>query len=149
MTKSTSPKNIVVYADDDLDDLELVQDAFARFATNVEVICFSESSAAFSYLMARNPLDPGPCLVILDINMPVMSGKDILVRLRQTDVFASLPVVLFTTSSQPQDKAFAERYGAGFVTKPLDVKQMEIITDQFIGHCAEDIRTRIRRKINE
>jgi CheY-like chemotaxis protein len=141
------PKNIVLYADDDPDDLELVQDAFAKYSNNVEVVSFMDGISALSYLQELSSLDPTPCLVILDINMPVLNGKEALVRLRQMERFESVPVVLFTTSSQPNDKSFATRYNAGFVTKPLDVKQMEVITDQFIDHCAEEIRSKIRRQI--
>lgn len=147
MTRSLPPKNIVVYADDDSDDLELVQDAFAQYAKNVEVVSFKDGVTALSYLQGLTKLDPLPCLVILDINMPVLNGKEVLVRLRQLEPFESVPVVLFTTSSQPQDRSFANRYGAGFVTKPLDAKQMQIITDQFIDHCAEEIRNKIRNRI--
>ena len=147
MTKSISPKNIVLYADDDPDDLELVQDAFARYSNNVEVVSFMDGISALSYLQELSPLEPSPCLVILDINMPVLNGKEALMRLRQMERFESVPVVLFTTSSQPYDKTFASRYKAGFVTKPLDVKQMRIITDQFIDHCAEEIRKKIRRQL--
>ncbi|MGZ3838087.1 MAG: response regulator [Flavisolibacter sp.] len=147
MTKSISPKNFVLYADDDTDDLELVQDAFARYANNVEVVSFMDGISVLSYLQSLSPFDPSPCLVILDVNMPVLNGKETLIKLRQLERFHSVPVVLFTTSSQPVDKNFASRYNAGFITKPLDVKQMEIITDQFIDHCAEEIRTKIRRQI--
>jgi len=147
MTQSITPKNIVLYADDDPDDLELVQDAFALYSKNVEVVGFADGTSALSYVQTLSPLDPLPCLIILDINMPVLNGKEVLVRLRQMEQFESVPVVLFTTSSQPQDKAFAAKYKAGFVTKPLDVKQMEVITDQFIDHCAEEIRNKIRRQI--
>lgn len=147
MTKSISPKNFVLYADDDTDDLELVQDAFARYANNVEVVSFMDGISVLSYLQSLSTFDPSPCLVILDVNMPVLNGKETLIKLRQLDRFDSVPVVLFTTSSQPQDKSFAAKYNAGFITKPLDVKQMEMITDQFIDHCAEEIRTKIRRQI--
>lgn len=147
MTKSIPPKHIVVYADDDPDDLELVQDAFSQYSKNVEVVTFRDGASALSYLQKLTPLDPRPCLVILDVNMPVLNGKDALQRLRQMEGFESIPVVLFTTSSQPQDKVFAERNAAGFVTKPLDIRQMEIITDRFIDHCAEEIRNKIRRQI--
>ncbi len=147
MTQSITPKNIVVYADDDPDDLELVQDAFAQYSNNVEVVSFIDGISALSWLQSLSPFDPKPCLVILDVNMPVLNGKEVLIRIRQLENFESLPVVLFTTSSQPQDKSFAAQYGAGFVTKPLDIKQMEIITDQFINHCAEEIRNKIRRQV--
>jgi CheY-like chemotaxis protein len=79
--------------------------------------------------------------------MPVFNGKEVLTRLREIDKFKSIPVVLFSTSSQPTDINFAKRYDAGFITKPLDMQQMEIIADQFIEHCTEEIRKKIRKQI--
>jgi chemotaxis family two-component system response regulator Rcp1 len=63
-------KNIVFYADDNTDDLELVQDAFARFTNNVEVVTAKDGVQALSYLQSLNMQVPKPCLIILDINMP-------------------------------------------------------------------------------
>ncbi len=145
MTKFLAPKHIVVYADDDPDDIELVEDAFKRYANNVEVIPFRGASQALSYLKNQTDLDPLPCLVILDINMPVMDGKEALMRLRQMERYEAIPVVLFTTSSLPSDEAFAKRYDAGFITKPLGYNQMEIITRQLIDRCSEDTQKKIRR----
>ncbi len=145
MTKSISPKHIVVYADDDADDIELVEDAFKQFAANVEVITFTDGSQALSYLRNLTDADPLPCLVIFDINMPVLDGKESLVRLRQIDRYATVPVVLFTTSSMPLDKQFAERYKAGFITKPLGYEQMELITHKFIDHCTQETQNKIKR----
>jgi CheY-like chemotaxis protein len=79
--------------------------------------------------------------------MPVINGKETLLRLREIEHFQDVPVVLFTTSSQPMDKSFAKKYNAGFITKPIDVKQMEVIADQFIEHCSEEVRDKIRRQI--
>lgn len=145
MTKYTTPNNIVIYADDDLDDIELVDDAFKQFANNVEVITFRDGSQALSYLHNLGEEDPVPCLVILDINMPVLNGKETLVRLRQVEKFKDVPVVLFTTSSMPADKNFARQYGAGFVTKPLGYEQMEMITKEFINNCTQETQNKIRR----
>jgi CheY-like chemotaxis protein len=148
MTKSSTPKNVVLYADDDLDDLDLVQDAFALYTKDVEVITARDGSQALSYLSNLSPYDPTPCLIILDVNMPVLNGKEVLVRLREMERFTEVPVVLFTTSSMPADKSFARSYNAGFVTKPLDLNQMEIITERFIEHCAEEVQKKIRKQIN-
>ena len=145
MTKSATPKNIVLYADDDADDLELVKDAFTRYANNVEIITVKDGSQAMSYLQQLSQDDPTPCLIILDINMPMLNGKDVLVKLRQLDRFENVPVVLFSTSSQPQDAQFARKYDAGFITKPLDYGQMEYITEQFINHCSDEIKKNIRK----
>lgn len=148
MTKSTTPKNIVLYADDDPDDLQLVQEAFAEYAKNVEVVTMLDGGQMLNYLEKLPEFDPIPCLIILDINMPIVDGKKVLRRIREMDRFESVPVVLFSTSSMPGDKAFASNNKAGFITKPLNVHQMEIITDQFIEHCAEEIRKKIRKAVD-
>jgi CheY-like chemotaxis protein len=147
MTKPAMPKNIVFYADDDTDDLELVQDAFARYSRDVEVVTAKDGSQALSYLQALNDDDPTPCLIILDINMPVFNGKEVLQKLRSIEILKAVPVVLFTTSSLPQDKDFARKYNAGFITKPLDISQMEMITELFIDHCTDEIKKKIRRHL--
>lgn len=145
MTKFTTSNNIVIYADDDPDDIELVEDAFKQFANDVEVITFRDGSQALSYLRNLSEEDPVPCLVILDINMPVLNGKETLARMRQVEKYKEVPVVLFTTSSMPLDKSFAREHGAGFVTKPLGYEQMETITKEFINHCSEETQKKIRR----
>ena len=146
MTNSTTPKNIVFYADDDLDDLELVKEAFAQYSRNVEVLTATDGSKALSYLSNLKKFDTLPCLIILDVNMPVINGKETLLRLREIEHFRDIPVVLFTTSSQLIDKNFAKKYNAGFITKPIDVKQMEFIADQFIEHCSEEVRNKIGKR---
>jgi CheY-like chemotaxis protein len=144
---SQPQKHVIIYADDDPDDLELVKEAFDDFANNVDVITFHDGAQAVNYLSRHNPSDPVPCLIILDVNMPIMDGKQALIRIREMERFNSVPVVLFTTSSLPSDKTFAELYNAGFMTKPLNLHQMEKITDAFIEHCASDIQKRIRKQM--
>jgi CheY-like chemotaxis protein len=147
MTQEISPKHLVLYADDDPDDLALVREAFDQYANNVEVITASNGGEAFSCLKKMAASKHFPCLIILDVNMPIVDGKELLVKVRKMDEFSDIPVVLFTTSSSNVDKEFAARYNAGFITKPLNVEQMELITDQFIDHCSDEIKQKISRKI--
>jgi CheY-like chemotaxis protein len=72
--------------------------------------------------------------------MPKMNGRDTLVRIREMDRFRDIPIVLFTTSSAENDKHFAHKHNAGFITKPLNNRQMKLITDQFIQHCTDDVK---------
>jgi CheY-like chemotaxis protein len=145
MTKSIFPTNIVVYVDVDVDDLMMVNEAFSKYAKNVEVALFKDGMEALSYLKRLSSFDPTPCLIILDINMPKMNGREALHEIRKMPRFRDVPVVMFTTSSQLPDKAFSLQYKAGFLTKPLDFSQMEAITDKFIEHCTDDIQKNIRR----
>ncbi len=147
MSKPFPPNNIIVYADDDPDDLQLLSDSFHQYSDRVELLTFCDGIQALTYLQNISPNEPLPCLIILDVNMPRLDGKELLKQLRQHKRFAKVPVVLFTTSSLESDKDFALKHNAGFLTKPIDMRQMEIITDQFIDHCTDDIREEIRRKV--
>ena len=147
MIQSNNPKSIVLYADDDTDDLELVKDAFAQHATNVDLVTFSNGVEALTFLNTLTPVDPTPCLIILDINMPLLDGKEVLARLKEMKPFEGVPAILFSTSSQEKDKEFADRHGAGFITKPLNAHQMESIIEKFIEHCAEDVKRKIRKQV--
>lgn len=142
-----SAKNIVLYADDDTDDIQLVQDAFYTYAKNVELVTVDDGLEALAYLKNLSIKDRAPCLIILDINMPRMDGKEALVKVREMKRFEDIPAILFTTSSQPQDKEFAKKYNAGFITKPIDVTQMDIIASKFIEHCSDEIQREIRRTL--
>jgi CheY-like chemotaxis protein len=142
-----SNKHSILYADDDPDDLVIVEDAFKRYAENIELITACDGVEAIQYLKSLSPLDPAPCLIILDINMPRMNGKETLKELRTMDRFKNIPTVLFTTSSLPDDREFALKYNAGFITKPLDSRQITIIADTFVEHCTDEIKRKIIKKI--
>jgi CheY-like chemotaxis protein len=146
MTQTNTRKHVVLYADDDPDDLMLVKEAFDRYADNVEVVTTTDGEQALSYLASLDHFDPAPCLIILDINMPRLDGKEALKKIRTMPRYAEIPVVLFTTSSYTLDREFARQNKAGFITKPLDVRQIESIADQFVQHCTDEIKKSIRKQ---
>jgi hypothetical protein len=69
-------------------------------------------------------------------------------KVKEIPHLSTVPVVLFSTSSSPLDKEFARKYEAGFVTKPLDVSQMEMITELFIDRCSDEIKKNIRKHLS-
>lgn len=137
MTNEMSVKNIVLYADDDIDDINLVREAFFNYSPDIELITVADGLEALSFLKNLSVEDIAPCLIILDINMPRMDGKEALIKIRQMKRFENIPSILFTTSSQGRDKDFAEKYNAGFLTKPIEYTQMDLIANKFIQHCAD------------
>ena len=147
MNRSATPKHIILYAEDDPDDLELVKDAFERFSQDVELLTFANGSEALNYLISLEEGEPSPCLIILDINMPILNGKEALSHIRAIERYSSTPVVLFTTSSYPSDREFAQHHNAGFITKPNEIRYMALIADQFVDHCHEETRKRIRKAV--
>jgi CheY-like chemotaxis protein len=109
----------------------------------VEVISLYDGLETIAWLKALRATDQKPCLIILDINMPRMDGKETLQHIRTMVQFDEVPVMLFTTSTQRFDQDFARRYKAGFLTKPIDDRQMDAIIKNFLAHCAEDVRNEI------
>jgi CheY-like chemotaxis protein len=144
MNNPAPVKNLVLYADDDQDDLALVSEAFSEYTPNVELVTFRDGAHVLGYLEDLKDGDQIPCLVILDINMPRLNGKDTLKKLRQIDRLRTVPVVLFTTSSLEADKEFASKYNAGFLKKPIDATQMDTITRHFISQCSDDMKRNFR-----
>ena len=145
MTPSRPPRQIVLHADDDPDDIQLVREAFALHTRNVEVISVHDGLEALAWLRSLDASDQKPCLVILDINMPRLDGRETLQRIRTMRQFDTVPVMLFTTSAQRLDQDFAKRFNSGFLTKPIDDRQMDSIIKSFLAHCAEDVRKEINR----
>lgn len=146
MTSQLQPKHIVLYAEDDEDDRMLLMETFARYYSSIELVCVNDGRKAISYLESLDLIDPSPCLIILDINMPLMDGREALKRIRNMNRFKEIPIVMFSTSSQLSDKEFAEKNNAAFITKPIDFSQMNFIVDVFINHCSEDVQKSIRSK---
>ncbi|OLY95671.1 hypothetical protein BUE76_00175 [Cnuella takakiae] len=58
-------------------------------------------------------------MIVLDLNMPVMNGREALSKLRSIPRYSDTPVVVFATSSSPSDRDFVTALGAQFITKPL------------------------------
>lgn len=140
MEKPVQPKNLVLYADDDNDDLQFVQEAFSNHAKDIELKTFNSAIELLDFIHHRKKDRPLPCLIILDINMPGMNGKDALKFIRKMNRYKEVPVILFTTSSAPHDMRFAGQYSAGFFTKPLNYRQMKTIVEKFLDHCNEAIK---------
>lgn len=146
IARAIETRFVVLYADDDADDLALTQHAFTSYASNIDVETVSNGKQALSYLKGLGPHDPTPCLVILDINMPLMNGKEALHAIRSIKRFEDIPIVLFTNSSLPLDKILAQQYRAGFLTKPLNAKEMQLIPAQFLNYCPEEVKEKIQKK---
>lgn len=132
---SLNSRNVILYAEDDEDDQELVKDHLTQYSSDIEIIVKNNGVDALGYLNDLSPEQAAPCLIILDINMPKMNGLEALKQIRRNKRFINTPAIIFTTSSHMPDKKAADEYNASFITKPIDSKQMKIIAQTFIDHC--------------
>jgi CheY-like chemotaxis protein len=131
-------KHTIVYAEDDLDDLFILTQAFQKH-DHIEVLHAPDGKKAMLLLENMAGESSLPCLVILDINMPVMNGREALQAIRSHNELNKLPVVLFSTSSSASDRLFAEAHEAYLITKPSDYLNLETIVTDFLEHCNYEI----------
>lgn len=132
-------KSTILYADDDLDDLFIVEQAFAPFGESVNLVHVTDGSSALACLHRLYESRQLPCLVLLDMNMPVLDGRKALVQIRNTPQFRHLPIALFTTSSSELDKAFAKQWNAHFFTKPIVFDDLRDLARTFINLCHTEL----------
>jgi CheY-like chemotaxis protein len=135
MIKNNEAKNVILYAEDDEDDQQLVKDYLLDYSDDIEIVIRNNGADAVSYLNNLPESKPAPCLIILDVNMPKMNGIEALKQIRKIKRYAKTPAILFTTSSQLLDKDFATQYNAGFITKPINSTQMKRIVEKFVAYC--------------
>ena len=73
----------------------------------------------FPFFQEMHAAQQLPCLIVMDINMPKLDGKQTFVQLQADSIFSNIPVVVFSTSSSPMDKLFFQSKGARFYKPSL------------------------------
>lgn len=129
----------ILYVDDDHDDLMLIADAFEKYTDHLRVVHAHNGLEGLSALKKMQENGSLPCLVILDINMPKMDGKEMLRRLRSDSDFKNIPVILFSTSSSAKDKDFALDFDADFITKPVSFSNLQFLIAEFVSKCRLEV----------
>ena len=119
----------ILLVEDNPDDVELTRIAFreAKVANNLVVV--NDGAEALDYLFARgayadrNP-DDLPSIVLLDLNLPKVDGREVLQAIRGNDRTRSLPVVVLTTSTEPFDVEASYALGVNsYIQKPVDFER--------------------------
>jgi CheY-like chemotaxis protein len=107
---------LLFLVDDDLDDHEIFKSALEKVDEGVELISATNGFEALNILATANTL---PDYIFVDLNMPRMDGFQFLKEIKQTDTLRDLPVIIYTTSSNPIDITRTKELGAvSFITKP-------------------------------
>ncbi|MEO6431357.1 MAG: response regulator [Nitrosospira sp.] len=114
-------KPILLVEDDQVDTMTVIRALKEIHVTN-RLVHVENGEEAVSYL--RDPESEKPCIILLDLNMPIMNGIEFLHVVKSDDQLRRIPVVVLTTSEEQQDKVNSFNMGvAGYMTKPVDYRQ--------------------------
>lgn len=109
--------------DDDDDDKEMFCEAVSDI--NKSFRCLSASNGQEALQILENA-GIAPDFIFLDLNMPRMNGKQLLIRLKENERFSSIPVSIYSTSKLQADKEETRQLGADhFITKPSSLMQLK------------------------
>ncbi|GIF69096.1 two-component system response regulator [Asanoa ishikariensis] len=132
----------VLVVEDDLGDLALVENAFADHSVSSTLHHVADGADALAFLRRENGFAdaPRPDLILLDLNMPRVDGRQVLDQIKHDDDLRSIPAIVFTTSAATPDIVASYRSHANaYVTKPIDLDDFDRVVSEirnFFGHTA-------------
>ena len=123
----TSPVTIIMIEDDE-GHARLIERNIRRSGVNNEIIPFSNGTAALKYLFGGDGSGLGhkgqALLILLDLNLPDMTGIDILRQLKENKYLKSAPVVVLTTTDDSQEIKRCYELGCNvYITKPVNYER--------------------------
>lgn len=119
MKISTKP---ILLVEDDQVDVMTVKRALKEIHVTNPIVNLENGEEALKYL--RDPDSIKPCIILLDLNMPIMNGIEFLQVAKYDAQLKRIPVVVLTTSDEQQDKVNSFDLGvAGYMAKPVDYLQ--------------------------
>jgi two-component system, chemotaxis family, response regulator Rcp1 len=125
---------IILLVEDDLGSQELTRRALGEGKIRNELRIVEDGEEALAYLFRRGKYkdpatSPRPDLLLLDLNLPRVDGREVLEQIRADSKLRRMAVVVLTTSRQEEDILRSYELGCNsFITKPVDMSQfMQVI----------------------
>lgn len=126
---STSQFTLLIIEDSD-EDFAAFERIARRSSIQNPIYRCSEGDEALAFLrqiaLANSVTMSRPSIILLDLNLPGTDGREVLRQIKQDENLKTIPVVVFTTSSNPRDVETCYRQGVnGYLIKPIDVVQLK------------------------
>lgn len=118
-------KPAILLVEDDPDDLFFLTEAFQNVDNSYTYVEAYDGEAALAILKDMYSRNEQPALIVLDINMPILSGRELLTILKEDPDYHNIPIIVFTTSSNPFDRQHCRLHQVDLITKPLSHKGLQ------------------------
>ena len=125
----------ILCVDDDPDDRELLGDIMNKVAPELTVVFAEDGLQALDLLQKGHELKSLPCLIVLDLNMPFLDGRQTFERIKANPNYNSIPLVILSTSENPAEKDSFNKGGIPFFVKPVEISVFKNIAQQMVNIC--------------
>lgn len=126
---------IVLCAEDDPDDKELFCETVSKIDQTVHLIHAENGIQLLELLRSLTREGKRPCLIVMDVNMPIMDGREALARIRSNKLWAKIPVCIYSTSPPHIFDDLAANYEAVIVRKPDNMEDIIATVKFLLSHC--------------
>jgi two-component system, chemotaxis family, response regulator Rcp1 len=119
-------KNRLLVIEDNPADVDLLRRALDRAGVDYELTVVDDGADALALMRPGSTTEsqPAPDLAIVDLNLPKHGGLEIIEQMRANPKYASVPVVILSSSSAPRDRAKMERFHVRrYIVKPADFEE--------------------------
>ncbi|MCF6401480.1 response regulator [Chitinophaga filiformis] len=114
-------KRLILLAEDDIDDQELLENAIEEIDPTWQLVCIPNGRKFVKYLESIGE-EELPALMILDFNIPELTGVEVVKELNDQGRFRDVPKIIWSTSTSPIFKAMSIELGVkDYITKPSDL----------------------------
>jgi len=121
-TPTAMKKNQILLVEDNEGDIVLTSEAFEERDCKTNIQVARNGKEAINILFNQNQDDQLPDLILLDINLPLLNGHEVLKKIKENEKTKHIPVIILTTSSAISDINLTyENYANCFITKPADI----------------------------
>jgi two-component response regulator ARR-A family len=122
----------ILLADDDPEDQAILKEYLLEENPSLSIHCVRNGKEAVSWLNAR-PSEEIPSLIILDYKMPLLNGVETLMRIKETERFAGIPKVVWSTSDQAEHRKQCIETGAEhYFLKPVNSDDLAKMARQML-----------------
>ena len=152
MKRQSKPVTILV-AEDDADDRMLLEDAFKESSLGNDVRFVEDGEQLLAYLRRQGEFaepDDAPFagLILLDLNMPKMDGREALNIIKNDAVLRAIPVVVLTTSAEEDDVFYAYRLGvSSYISKPVTFEGLVNVVKVLDAYWNETVELPPQQKV--
>ena len=125
----------ILIGEDDMDDEDLLREIFTSIDDSLSLMFINNGNKLVTVLEQMKKADL-PSLILLDYNMPGMTGAEILGRLKQYPLFTAIPKIIWSTSNSDTYKKLCLESGANdYIIKPSNVKELAEIVRYMLSLC--------------
>ena len=132
----------ILLVEDNEGDIFLTKEAFEESKIKIELSIVKNGRDALDFIFQQNEFKDAerPNLILLDINIPIINGHEVLAKIKTHPEYKKIPVIVLTTSSSNEDVKMAySNYANSYVTKPINmddfIKAILRIEDFWLEIC--------------